>query len=130
MTRRWPSGSVSARRPCATIWSIYWTSWGSTPGCRPSCWPPTTASSPFSITVLDLLVQGQTVAVRWEARSGPGSDPVRGRSDGALGRVGDMTFGHVVRGRTVQSWTHWEAGGDVGGPWRTVGEPAAGPTVS
>jgi hypothetical protein len=31
-----------------------------------------------------------------------------------------MTFGRMVRGQIVESWTHWDVGADTGGQWRTV----------
>jgi hypothetical protein len=74
----------------------------------------------FRVTVLDLLAQGQTVAVRWEAHSTPSRAPGGSLGDGAPGRVGGMTFGHVFCGRIMESWTTWEGGSDVSGHWRTL----------
>ncbi|HLL50775.1 MAG TPA: ester cyclase [Thermomicrobiales bacterium] len=73
----------------------------------------------FRVTVLDLLAQGQTVAIRWEATSPPSRAPGGGRGDGDPGRLGGMTFARVVGGRILESWTNWEAGGVLDRQWRT-----------
>ena len=74
----------------------------------------------FRVTVLDLLAQGQTVAVRWEAHSPPSRAPGGGQGDGAPGRLSGMTFGRVVRGRILESWTTWEGDSGVGSHGRTL----------
>ena len=78
----------------------------------------------FRVTVLDLLAQGQTVAVRWEAQSRPSRAPGGGRLDGAPGRLSGMTFGRVVRGRILESWTTWDGGSGVGSQWSTLSAEA------
>jgi hypothetical protein len=78
----------------------------------------------FRVTVLDLLAQGQTVAVRWEAQSTPSRAHVGGQGNGASGRLSGMTFGRVARGRIMESWTIWEAGSGVGSQWRTFSAEA------
>ena len=74
----------------------------------------------FRVTVLDLLSEGQTVAVRWEAHSQPSRAPGGGQGDGAPGRISGMTFGRVVRGRILESWTIWEGSSGVGSHWPTL----------
>lgn len=78
----------------------------------------------FRVTVLDLLAQGQTVAVRWEAHSPPSRAPGGGRVAGAPARLSGMTFGRVVRGQIMESWTTWDGGGDVDSHGRTLAAEA------
>jgi predicted SnoaL-like aldol condensation-catalyzing enzyme len=69
-----------------------------------------TAFPLFRLTVIDLLAEGQIVAVRWAARSAPDQAECReapgGRSEALLG----MTFGRVSGGQIAESWTCWDTG--------------------
>jgi hypothetical protein len=61
--------------------------------------------------VVDLLAQGQTVALHWAAHCSPGhdggSDPPNRDPDTLRG----MTFGRVRDGQIMESWTCWETAG-------------------
>jgi predicted SnoaL-like aldol condensation-catalyzing enzyme len=65
----------------------------------------------FRVAVVDLLAQGQTVALRWTAHRTPGhdggSDPPNRDPDTLHG----MTFGRVRDGQIMESWTCWETAG-------------------
>jgi predicted SnoaL-like aldol condensation-catalyzing enzyme len=65
----------------------------------------------FRVAVVDLLAQGQTVALRWTARRSPGHD---GGSD-APNRDPDtllgMTFARMIAGQIQESWTCYETAG-------------------
>lgn len=69
-----------------------------------------TAFPQFRLTVLDLLAEGQIVAVRWAARKSPDQaeccEAPGGSSEALLG----MTFGRVSAGQIAESWTCWDAG--------------------
>ena len=62
----------------------------------------------FRVAVVDLLAQGQTVALRWAAYRTPshdgGSDVPSRDPDTLRG----MTFGRVRDGQIMESWTCWE----------------------
>ena len=78
----------------------------------------------FRVTVLDLLTQGQIVAIRWEAQTTPSGAPGGGRGDGEPGKLGGMTFARVVRGQILESWTTWDGGSGVDSQWRTLSAEA------
>ena len=67
-----------------------------------------TAFPQFRLAVLDLLAEGQSVAVRWAAHKTPPRVGVRAASDDELGTLLGMTLGRVRWGQIVESWTHWE----------------------
>ena len=70
-----------------------------------------TAFPHFQWTVIDLVAQGQTVALRWAAHSAPvatmGSAASEAGPDALLG----MAFGRVSGGQIAESWTCWETDG-------------------
>jgi hypothetical protein len=74
----------------------------------------------FRVTVLEPLAQGQTVAVGWEAHSAASRAPEGDRGGGAPDRLAGMTFGRVVGGRILESWTTWEGSSGVGSSWSTL----------
>ena len=65
----------------------------------------------FRVAVVDLLAQGQTVALRWTAHRTPrhdgGSDAPNRDPDTLLG----MTFARMTAGQIQESWTCWETEG-------------------
>jgi predicted SnoaL-like aldol condensation-catalyzing enzyme len=67
----------------------------------------------FRITVVDLLAQGQTVALRWAAHRVPGPDGGRDAPDRDPDTLRGMTFGRVSGGQIAESWTCWETGNAV-----------------
>ena len=70
-----------------------------------------TAFPRFRVTVIDLLTQGQTVALRWAAHRTPPYAGVQGGPDRGPDTLRGMTFGRVVEGQIIESWTCWEPGG-------------------
>jgi len=62
----------------------------------------------FRVAVLDLVAEGQTVALRWTAHGVPdpagGTDPPERDPDPLRG----MTFGRLAGGQVVESWMCWE----------------------
>lgn len=68
----------------------------------------------FQLTVLDLLAQDETVALRWAAQRTPRQDAPNGdQTDGPAALFG-MTFGRVAEGQIVESWTCWAQGSALG----------------
>ena len=62
------------------------------------------------LTVLDLLTDGQTVAVRWSVRGRHLPAQTRDQSDDGPGAFLGMTFGRVSEDKVAESWTCWETG--------------------
>jgi predicted SnoaL-like aldol condensation-catalyzing enzyme len=65
----------------------------------------------FRVAVVDLLAQGQTVALRWTAHRTPGHDGGSDAPDGEPDTLRGMTFGRVSGGKIMESWTYWETAG-------------------
>lgn len=70
----------------------------------------------FRVAVVDVLAQGQMVALRWAAHRTPSDDGGSDMSDGEPDTLRGMTFGRVSGGQIAESWMCWELGG--------TGEPA------
>ena len=64
----------------------------------------------FRVAVVDLLAQGQTVALRWTAHGVPGHDGGNDAPDRDPDTLRGMTFGRLADGQVVESWTCWETG--------------------
>jgi predicted SnoaL-like aldol condensation-catalyzing enzyme len=64
----------------------------------------------FRVTVVDLLAQGQTVALRWAAHRLPGHDGGCDAPNRDPDTLRGMTFAHMRDGRIAESWTCWETG--------------------
>jgi predicted SnoaL-like aldol condensation-catalyzing enzyme len=81
-----------------------------------------TAFPHFRVAVLDVLAQGQLVALRWAARGTPCHPNASHQltrnppSDMLLG----MTFGRVSEGQIVESWTCWESGSAENSRFRRI----------
>jgi predicted SnoaL-like aldol condensation-catalyzing enzyme len=71
-----------------------------------------TAFPEFRVIVLDLVTEGQTVALRWAAQATPCrvSASARWAGEPPAGTLRGMTFGRFAAGQLVESWTNWEAG--------------------
>ena len=67
----------------------------------------------FRITVVDLLAQGQTVALRWAAHRLPDHDGGTDAPDRDPDPLRGMTFGRLAAGQIAESWTCWETGSAV-----------------
>jgi hypothetical protein len=72
-----------------------------------------TAFPEFRVTVLDLLAEGQGVALRWVAQRTPRQAGVNGGQAQGPDALLGMTFGRLCGGQIVESWTCWERGGVV-----------------
>ena len=68
----------------------------------------------FQLTVLDLLAQGETVALRWAAHGTQGGDSSNAKPIDGVGPLLGMTFGRVAEGQIAESWTCWEGGSALG----------------
>ena len=74
-----------------------------------SAWRCTAWPSPqFRVAVVDLLAQGQTVALRWAAHRTPRRAGVRDAPDRDPDTLLGMTFGRMIGGQIEESWTCWE----------------------
>jgi predicted SnoaL-like aldol condensation-catalyzing enzyme len=62
----------------------------------------------FRVAVVDLLAQGQTVALRWAAHRSSGHDGGSDAPDGEPDTLRGMTFGRMSGGQIMESWTCWE----------------------
>ncbi len=83
----------------------------------------------FRVAVVDVLAQGQTVALHWAASRTPNDDGGRDAPDRDPDTLRGMTFGRVSNGQIMESWTYWEtAGAERLDPsqvsWRRHGQPA------
>jgi predicted SnoaL-like aldol condensation-catalyzing enzyme len=65
----------------------------------------------FRVAVVDLLAQGQTVALRWAAHRAPGHDGGRDAPDRDPDTLLGMTFARLIAGQVQESWTCWEKAG-------------------
>jgi predicted SnoaL-like aldol condensation-catalyzing enzyme len=65
----------------------------------------------FRVAVVDLLAQGQTVALRWTAHRTPGHDGGSDTPDRELDTLLGMTFARMIAGQIQESWTCWETAG-------------------
>ena len=65
----------------------------------------------FRVAVVDLLAQGQTVALRWTAHRTPGDDGGSDTPDRDPDTLRGMTFGRLAGDQIVESWTCWETEG-------------------
>ena len=65
----------------------------------------------FRVAVVDLLAQGQTVALRWTAYRTPVHDGGSDTPDRDPDTLCGMTFGRVSGGQIMESWTCWETAG-------------------
>jgi len=63
----------------------------------------------LQLSVEDLLVQGEMVAVRWLARRPRPPAAARPGAPGAAAPLMGMTFGRCVAGQIAESWTCWQA---------------------
>ena len=84
----------------------------------------------FRVAVVDLLAQGQTVALRWVAYGTPGDDGGSDAPDREPDTLRGMTFARMIAGQIVESWTCWETGeaerpDPSRGSWRHQMPPAA-----
>jgi predicted SnoaL-like aldol condensation-catalyzing enzyme len=70
----------------------------------------------FRVAVVDVLAQGQMVALHWAAYMTRGHDGRNDASDRDPDTLRGMTFGRVSGGKIAESWMCWELGG--------TGEPA------
>jgi predicted SnoaL-like aldol condensation-catalyzing enzyme len=68
----------------------------------------------FRVAVVDVLAQGQTVALRWAAHRSPGHDGGSAAPDRDPDTLCGMTFGRVSGGQIQESWTCWEKAGTAG----------------
>lgn len=62
----------------------------------------------FRITVNDMAMDENTVAVRWLARAMPFAARTGNSLTDAPGELSGMTFSHLVRGQIIESWTCWD----------------------
>ena len=65
----------------------------------------------FRVAVVDLLAQGQTVALRWTTHRTPSHDGGSDAPDGELDTLLGMTFARMIAGQIQESWTCWETAG-------------------
>ena len=65
----------------------------------------------FRVAVVDVLAQGQTVALRWTAHRTPVHDGGSDTPDRDPDTLRGMTFGRLAGDQIVESWTCWEADG-------------------
>jgi predicted SnoaL-like aldol condensation-catalyzing enzyme len=65
----------------------------------------------FRVAVVDVLAQGQTVALRWTAHRTPGHDGGSDTPDRDPDTLRGMTFGRLAGDQIVESWTCWETEG-------------------
>ena len=56
------------------------------------------------IVVEELVADDETMELRWTARATPATP--------GTGAIAGVTFGRIVGGRIVESWTYWETAGD------------------
>ncbi len=64
----------------------------------------------LQVTVDTLMTHGDSVALRWSARTSPSADPDGSElaGEGASEALRGMTFGRLSRGKIVESWTTWD----------------------
>jgi predicted SnoaL-like aldol condensation-catalyzing enzyme len=67
----------------------------------------------FRVAVVDVLAQGQMVALHWTAHRTPGDDGGSDAPDRDPDTLRGMTFGRLAAGQIVESWTCWETGSAV-----------------
>jgi predicted SnoaL-like aldol condensation-catalyzing enzyme len=65
----------------------------------------------FRVAVVDLLAQGQMVALHWAAHTTRGHDGGSGAPNRDPDTLRGMTFGRVSGGKIMESWTCWETAG-------------------
>jgi predicted SnoaL-like aldol condensation-catalyzing enzyme len=70
-----------------------------------------TAFPQFRVAVLDLVAEGQTVALRWAAHRRATGGAASAAPDPTPDPLFGMTFGRVRDGQIVESWTCWESAG-------------------
>jgi ketosteroid isomerase-like protein len=63
------------------------------------------------IDVEDLVADGETVALRWEARGASAADGTADAAPGGRGALAGVTFVRFAGGQIAESWTYWDAGG-------------------
>ena len=68
----------------------------------------------FQLTVLDLLAQDETVALRWAVLGSPAKDTPNGEPIHGPEPLLGMTFGRVAAGQIAESWTCWGSGSALG----------------
>ena len=71
-----------------------------------------TAFPEFRVAVVDLLAQGQTVALHWAAHGTPRRAGVSNQRAGKppSDTLRGMTFARMLAGQIAESWTCWETG--------------------
>jgi hypothetical protein len=65
------------------------------------------------LAVEDLVADGETVALRWEARATPAAAGIANAGPVASGALAGVTFVRFAGGQIAESWTYWDAEGEL-----------------